>query len=292
MQSGTKDGWDKVEIVLQPLGGFLTALAVGYIGILGSQYLKHKESVETDTQLYAELLSKKQEQDTAFRRDMLKPMIDGVNAPGTSIESKMVNLELLEANFQESLDLSPMLKNMYRQLQASTGPTKDRYLRNIERLAQEVKTRQLVVLGGQTRTAGIDFDDLKRHPEGVTIIDTDLRLHSDDADDVQKRHFKVTVMDLDSGNKEAQVWLRVQTPRTVDKHTEVSDSDGPELDVVFSIGWFDFPQASNFSLLHAQRCALVVRAFSPSSAQITLVYFPESSEDPVQVLKRKLIQSK
>ena len=38
-----KDKWDKVDIILKPVGGLLTAIAVSSLGLLGTDYLKKKE---------------------------------------------------------------------------------------------------------------------------------------------------------------------------------------------------------------------------------------------------------
>jgi hypothetical protein len=290
MQNGAKDWWDKVDVLVKPVGGLLTALAVAYVGMLGSNYLKTKEAQEADTQLYAELLSKKQERDTAFRRDILKPAIDAVMAPGAPIETRMLNMELLAANFQESLDLGPLFKHMAGQLYASTTSHKEDYVRRMERDADEIKSRQLVALRGQVFEGTLDLDNLRAHPEGVRIMDWDARLHSEDLNDLQKRQFAVEVLQVNPVGKEVFVRLLVMTPNTADKH--LSNDFDDRLDVAFWVGLFDFPMNDNFSLSHNQRCAIVLRRLTPDTASMMLAYFPESSEDPVQVLKRKLADAK
>jgi hypothetical protein len=292
MQTGTKDTWDKADIILKPLGGLLTALAVAYFGFLGSQYLKHKESIETNAQLYAELLSKKQERDIAFRRDLLKPVIEAVQAPGpANIDTKMLNLEFLAANYQESLDLGPFLKHVHAQLLSSPSPRKEEYIRRLERDADEIKSRQVITLAGQLASSALDFDDFKAHPEGVQILERDLRLHSDETDDREKRHFLIQAFRYNPQNREIQVRLIVTTQKKIDKHVSNVDANEPELDAVLWVGLFDFPMVHNFPLSHGQRCAIILNRFSEFGAQVALVYFPESSEDPVQVLKKRLAET-
>ena len=86
MSDSGKTGWDKAAIILQPVGGLLTALAVALLGILGSNYLEknrseeaklrqHAESQETKLRLYTELMSRREQSDTALREDMFKSIV-------------------------------------------------------------------------------------------------------------------------------------------------------------------------------------------------------------------------
>ncbi|HEY6948229.1 MAG TPA: hypothetical protein VI297_05365, partial [Gemmatimonadales bacterium] len=65
-----KDGWEKAAIVLQPVGGLLAALAVAGLGFFGSQFLERRQSEETRARFYSELISKREEADSALRKDM------------------------------------------------------------------------------------------------------------------------------------------------------------------------------------------------------------------------------
>jgi hypothetical protein len=47
-----------------------------------------------------------------------------------------------------------------------------------------------------------------------------------------------------------------------------------EIYSVFWAGFFDFPMVDNVRLSNGDRCAIVLRRFQSSSAEITLVYFP------------------
>jgi hypothetical protein len=54
-----KDFWDKLSVVLHPVGGLLTAFAVAYVGMMGSQLLERRQSVDTNARLYSELMSRR-----------------------------------------------------------------------------------------------------------------------------------------------------------------------------------------------------------------------------------------
>ena len=42
-----RDGWDKAEIVLKPIGGLFTAIAVAILGFWTSNYLRSREGRDT-----------------------------------------------------------------------------------------------------------------------------------------------------------------------------------------------------------------------------------------------------
>ena len=46
-----KDFWDKVAVLLHPMGGLLTAVAVTYVGMKGSRVLDRRQSVDTNARL-------------------------------------------------------------------------------------------------------------------------------------------------------------------------------------------------------------------------------------------------
>jgi len=76
MASGEpKDFWDKLHIVLAPVGGLLTAFAVATVGILGSQVLERRQSLDTNARLYSELMSRREEAESSLRKDMLVSII-------------------------------------------------------------------------------------------------------------------------------------------------------------------------------------------------------------------------
>lgn len=103
-----KDGWDKLAIVLAPLGGLLTALAVASLGFFGSRALDQRQSSEAKLRLYSELMSKREESEATLRKEMFQSIIGSFfDAQSTSLEAKLLKMELLAQNFHEALNLSP-----------------------------------------------------------------------------------------------------------------------------------------------------------------------------------------
>jgi hypothetical protein len=277
MPGKERDGWDKLDIILKPMGGLFTGLAIALVGFLGSQYLNQREAAETNVRLYAQLMSSREAADTALRQNMFNSIIGTFLTPTSAgdqqFEQKVLNLELLAYNFHEALDLAPLFKHVHRKIADSKTTKAEQYRDRIERVAAEVASKQIAALeevGGKL-DGTIDFEELRSKPEGIDVIDGELTLRPAGTEEsdmtLHKRHFRVRALYPNRERREIRVQLEITTPRKED--TEFVHS-------VFWLGFFDFPIIDNTRLSHGQRCAVVLRKFQESSAEITLVYFPGS----------------
>lgn len=272
-----RDRWDKLDILLKPMGGLFTGLAIALVGFIGSQYLSQREAAETNVRLYAQLMSSREAADTALRQNMFNSIIGTFLTPTSAsdkqFEQQVLNLELLAYNFHEALDLAPLFKHVNRKIPNSDPTKADQYRDRIERVAAEVTGKQIAALeevGGKL-DGTIDFEELNANPGGIDVIEGDLTLHFGETDEsdatLHKRHFKVRALVPDPERREIRVQLEVTTPR--EEGVEIVHS-------VFWLGFFDFPIIDNTRLSHGERCAVVLRKFQQLSAEITLVYFPGS----------------
>ena len=112
--------WEKTSLILQASGGLLTAVTVAVIGFMGSNYLKDREMretqerertqiAETNTRVWVELMSKREESESALRKDMFVSIIQSfLHSGSASLDERVLNLELLSYNFHESLNLKPL----------------------------------------------------------------------------------------------------------------------------------------------------------------------------------------
>src|SRR5512135_2904841 len=149
MADQPKDWWDKAAIILHPVGGLLAALAVAGLGFFGSQFLEKRQSEETKARFYSELISKREEADSALRKDMFMSIIQAFLKPeSTSIDDRLVKLELLAYNFHESLDLKPLFAQLQSDIAKSPAPGKREQADRLERVAREVVRKEMVVLEG------------------------------------------------------------------------------------------------------------------------------------------------
>jgi len=271
------DAWNKLGFLLQSGGGLITAITVAVLGFIGSNYLKDREAADTasrermqaneaNVRIYTELMSRREEAESALRKDMFVSMIQSFLKPGSaSLDEKVLNLELLSYNFHESLNLKPLFLYIDRQIHTSRDPAKKEYLDRLRKVAAEISRKQMLVLEGAGSKFDriIDLDSLKASPGGMPLEEGTLTL------DGVTRHFSVVVQEADRTTRELKVRLEIRTAIDTLGNFETSSAE-------FWTGFFDFPMIDNTRLGHDQRCAVVLNAFENGSADITLAYFPGS----------------
>lgn len=272
-----RDAWDKVAMILQAGGGLLTAVTVALIGFIGSNYLKDRESAdtasrekmqanETNVRIYTELMSKREEAESALRKDMFVSIIQSFLRPGsTSLDERVLNLELLSYNFHESLNLKPLFIYMNKLIQRSNDPGKAGYQTRLFNVATEISLKQMLVLesAGAKADRDIDFDAFKENPGGIPLEPVTLTIEG------IQRQFSLFVLEADKKTRELKMRLEVRTPKDTTGNMETSTAE-------FWVGFFDFPMIDNTRLTQDQRCAVVLNAFEDGLASITLAYFPGS----------------
>jgi len=272
-----RDVWEKVSLVLQSSGGLLTAITVAIIGIIGSSYLKDREltqnvtrermqAYETNVRIYTELMSKREEAESALRKDMFVSIIQSFLRPGSSsLDERVLNLELLSYNFHESLNLKPLFIYLEKQIRASSEAHRKEYLQRLYKVATEISRKQMLVLEGAGRKTDriIDFANFEQNPGGFPLEDATLTL------DGITRQFSLFVLSVDKAAQQVSVRLEIKTADKDRGNVETSTAE-------FWVGFFDFPMIDNTRLPHDQRAAVVLNAFEDASADVTLAYFPGS----------------
>jgi hypothetical protein len=261
-----KDWWDKAAIILHPVGGLLAALAVAGLGFFGSQFLEKRQAEETRARFYSELISKREEADSALRKDMFMSIIQSFLRPeSTSIDDRILKLELLAYNFHESLNLKPLFTQLDTDISRSAAPGKGDQMERLEKIAREVARKEMVVLEGVGKSfeRTIDFEDVSKAPGGLALEPARLTLNG------IEREFAPVVKKVDVNRKEMQIRLEVRTPRGTSGDYDTDEAE-------FWSGFFDFPMIDHTRLSHDQRCAVVIRNFGTSSARMALVDFPGS----------------
>jgi hypothetical protein len=268
MAGKERDAWDKAAVILQSLGGFVTAAVVALLGIVGSSYLNEKQKIDTNVRLYTELMSKREETESALRKDMFTSIIDTFLKPQVpSLDVRVLNLELLAYNFHESLNLKPLFAHIDQQIRQSSHPSKPEYRQRLNKVAREITRKQMVVLEG----AGKKFErkfNLANVPKSKAGLSVELEEQDLTLEGIE-REFRVYVMEVNEETQELRLRLEVITAKqAADPFTTNS--------VEFWVGFFDFPMIDHTRLSHDQRCALTLNNFEDSFANITVVYFPGS----------------
>lgn len=263
MENQPKDLWDKVDIVLRPLNGLFTALAVALLGYYTSNILRQREMRETNERVYTELMSSREQAESALRKDMFVSIIQSFLRPqSASLEDRMLNLELLAYNFHESLNLKPLFVHLNKQIAASSEPNKAEYYTRLNQVAREITTRQMVLLEqvGKKFSRTVDFDKLRANPGGIELEQESITLNG------TEREFMLSVVEADPRRRELTLELGVRTPQ-----------ESPLVRrLTFHVGYFDFPTIDNTRLSRDQRAAVVLNEFGEGGADLTLVLFPGS----------------
>ena len=271
-----RDTWDKASIVLQPVGGLLTAVAVALLGFFTSSYLRENERIaserqermqtaDTNARLYSELISRREESESALRKDMFTSIINSFLGAGPqTLDQRILNLELLVYNFHESLNLKPLFLHIERQIRQSRERAE--LMARLERVAEEVAKKQMLVIeeGGGTFDATVNSKTLSFPlPDGseAPFIARDLVV------DGIKRNFRLEILGAQTDPEQLQLRITVRTDEGGRTDTTATE---------FWLGHFDFPMIDNIRLPHDQRLAVVLNAFDPGSglADVTVAYFP------------------
>jgi len=263
-----RDTWDKIDILMRPMGGLLTAGAITLLGFITSSALNQRQATDTNTRLYTELMSRREEAESALRKDMCVSIINSFVNPGeTGLSSSVLNLEMLAYNFHESLNLKPLFAEMRRRVirarEEGRAPADEElaaaYLGRLESMAREIARRQMIVLEG----VGKRFDrtvDLSADPAGTSLEPATLSLDGDSTT------FAMDILGVDRDNREIRIALTIETPDPeLGRQTKIA---------TFGVSYFDFPMIDNTRLVGGQRCSVVLNNMSDESADITLVLFP------------------
>lgn len=146
--------------------------------------------------------------------------------------------------------------------------------------------------GGILQKFTLDFEDIKDNSQSFDELILPIRSDMPNSD--EQRYIFVEVLHSYPDTSEVKVRLETGSPE---------NRFDPEVDLVFKVGFFDFPLIDNSRLSHAQRIAIVLTRWSEYGAELALIYFPGSragmKEKPyydeviaeLQNNKRKLIKS-
>ncbi|HSV63738.1 MAG TPA: hypothetical protein VLH83_10380 [Chthoniobacterales bacterium] len=242
--------------MLPQASGLLTALSVAAVGSYGAYVLNKKQNADTRAKVYAELTSQREQADTLMRKDMFAKIIESVLKKDESSDRAVLNMELLAYNFHESLNLKPLFAYVRRNLDDTA---EKQYIARLEKVAQDVTQKQLLVLDGAGKSydCTIDLKTLQAVPESQSLELGGI-----------ERVFTIAVRHANPKTHELDVLLKIMTP-----------PGGEIKDVSFTVGPYDFPMIDNTRLSGDQRFAVVLQSFLAGEAPIarlTMVYFPGS----------------
>jgi len=246
-------------------GPILTAVTVSLLGFFTSQYLSKRQAIDARIQLYAQLMSQREQSDSALRKDMFRTILDSfMKGSATSLDEQVLNLELLAYNFHESLNLKPLFIYLNKRIVSSNDPAKADLLRRLERIAHDVALKQLLILesAGASSDRDVDLQELKQHgAEGINLEPARLVFDKSEMD------ITVYVLAVNSRTRELRLRLEFAMPGNAQLANRTRNAE-------FSVSFYDFPMIDNTRLPGDRRVAVVLNSFDEHSAQITVAGFP------------------
>lgn len=300
-----KRHWIEIsQVVAMPI----VTLVVGYL--LNSS-ISTSQTRDSNLRLYADMMGRREEADSALRKDMFQSILQTFvsTAPGGKgdPESQVLNLELLAYNFHESLDLGPLFKHVQRQLTtteaAKRDPKDQGLLWRLERVAEEVKERQLAAISESGAIERGELDVTKvgaggwslgrsmLHPKpgemrgGATVC---LSFTSNDigmatlnsTPTPHYRQFRVEFLDFAPDRREVELALAVSKPLERERCETIQEPAAEraniETEAQFWIGPFGFPMIDNTRLSRSERCSVSVIRILDNTVTLAISYFPAS----------------
>jgi hypothetical protein len=269
-----KDFWDKAEIILHPVGGLITAITIAIVSYFASDYINKNQENEAKTRLYTELMSKREESESALRKDMFTSIIGTILRDSATMDEKILQLELLAYNFHESLNLTPLFSYLNRR---NNQETKDRkvymdYKNRLFDMSKEVTTKQLASLEGVAHTEKfVYFYDSLAFNANDTFSCQFVDTLVSGKNEVPIKHLvHVTVLEKDTLTSSVKLSMKILT--------RIPGREDKVVDPTFSIDFFEFPMIDNTRLINDQRCAVVLRDFDAANQfiELDLIFFPGS----------------
>lgn len=302
----TRDNWDKTEILLRPAAAFLTAITVALIGWYGQQALRTESDAKTERakdaqvqetnrarqaeeeitkrnelsqnyRLYTELLSKREEAESALRKDIFSSILNeflkfsDTDQDYIGIRNRLLKLEILALNFGEALSLSPLFVELDKNIRDAVYDTDFARLdkaddrKRLESLAKRVSQQQLAALstGGRTWDFAIPIDQ---------VIDDhfyDWPWDEDESDYYEVslenvgRDYRFSFSGVDKDYHSVKVELEIQT-----------EGEITSIEQKFSLNFFNFPMVDNTRLSRDQRFALIMTKFEDKYIHFSAISFP------------------
>ncbi len=277
-----RDLWDKIQIVMQPIGGLLTALTIALVSYYGSSYLNNKQNNEAKISLYTQLMSSREQSESALRKDMFNSILGTILKDSHSLDENILQLELLAYNFHESLNLMPLFVYMGRQIAMEKNiHLKEEYRKRLYKMAGDVISKQISSLEGAaaSETMFITFpgDSIKYKPglsQDFAMDWKDSKVFYDtvkvgDSNNIYKRVVFLKASGFNVDEKTVNVRLDIET--------SINDKFINMVTQEFTIDYFQFPMIDNTRLSNDMRCAVVMRDFDfPNFVEVDILYFPGS----------------
>lgn len=243
--------------LIELMAKIVTAASALIAGIAIPVVLNYNEGKNRQSQLYVQIMSQREQSDSALRERMFNALISSYfgKEVSTDPEKQIMFLNLLTLNFQEFFDAKPLFEDLDGKL---TGESR----RKLQKIAREVADRQINMLN---------------KPDQEPI---ELMLCGEAEDDCRntvafslnglQRAYRFNVELLDVGT--SAVSVRV-SPAQEGAQPESFDFKPIE----FEVSYYDTPFMNNTRLTDGSRFAITLKNSDPAAkmAVLKIVTFPE-----------------
>ncbi len=244
---------DLIELIAK----IVTAASALIAGIAIPVVLNYNEGKNRQSQLYVQIMSQREQSDSALRERMFNALISSYfgKEVSTDPEKQIMFLNLLTLNFQEFFDAKPLFEDLDGKL---TGEGR----RKLQKIARELADRQINMLN---------------KPDHKPV---ELMLCGEQQDDCQNTvsfsvngpqrtyHFNVELLDVGA----SAVSVRV-SPSQEEAQPESFDFKPIE----FEVSYYDTPFMNNTRLIDGSRFAITLKNSDPAArmAVLKIVIFPD-----------------
>jgi len=292
------EAWlELVKILALPL----VTLMLGY---WFNSSLNERQARDTNMRLYAEMMGRREEADSNLRKDMFNSILatfmakdpNGRVSSEELIRQQILSLELLAANFNDSLDIGPLFKDVQRRIALEERKTNQELRSRLESVAQQVIEHQLTVVAdvgtvergftvpGNVKDLNAHFmnfgkgalaDPATKPGEGVVRLCMSMR-GPDEAP--RYRQFTIDPIELDATSREVKIHLYASKPLKEEECRNVALDlvAKQEVDTNFEVGLFDFPLIDNTRLSNSERVTVSVLDLNADVLSVAIAYFPAS----------------
>ena len=264
----TKDCWDKLDVISKALIP-IALLAGGYFVNNRLNIISQRQS---NIRTALELQNGRESAETELRGSMFAKILERYSKSGESenIRTQLLYLELLVSNFNQSLDLSPMLKEVKRNIDSlAEGQDKAKLLQRLAAVINEAQAKQLATIATDGAVQSITLYKDGHESQNIVILSCEKGV------DVPRRiPIRITLI---SKSNESPVLIQVaQFIREGQKRLKA--------ETTISVEENDLPLIDNMRIAPGLRMALLMPAirFVPTnnesngnSTKISLLVFPD-----------------
>jgi hypothetical protein len=311
-----KDGWEKADIILRPFGALITALTIAFVSYAASDYLSKNQEKDARTKLYTELMTRREESESALRKDMFNSIMNNIlkDKASASLDEKILQLELLTYNFHESLNLMPLFEYLNRCNNAEKGDPalRQAYKYRLIKMSKATISKQISTLEAVSKPVTLTYEDTlfayknKReyktdsafreriddlYEQNSTAMNgsdpfctyTDSVFNGKTYDSLQQV-IRVKILDYDTIEATVKVRLTIQSIYPGKNTTSMPRQ------TEFIVNYFEFPMIDNTRLNNDMRLAVVLnsmvsenmvdasgrRVNKSNRIELKVIYFPGS----------------